>query len=282
MRLRFLGAVGLATAGAVLLAVLPFAAAPAAAQGDDYGVIAYSPSTGFDIAGFGANITAAALAAVQSCAAGGATDCTPLDWFYDAMAAFAEGTNGAYGTGEGWSNDLTVATDYADKYAIQTCQQFGGTDCRVTSISQTATVSSSGNGGIYYFTRKDPRLQGALKWMLDHQGSSKWSELCETAVEAAYGTSGRYATAAANYKAQHAAGRIHDPYNGKNANGPTTAPAGALVFFTGSDPSTGHVGIAVGDGSDYWTTDGTIHIAPLSEGDGYLGWSFAPTSWPGS
>lgn len=36
-----------------------------------------------------------------------------------------------------------------------------------------------------------------------------------------------------------------------------------------------------GDGSTFWTTDGTIRVAPLSEGDTYLGWSYAPASWPG-
>jgi hypothetical protein len=37
-----------------------------------------------------------------------------------------------------------------------------------------------------------------------------------------------------------------------------------------------------GDGQNYYTTDGgTIHLAPLSEGGTYYGWSLAPTSRPG-
>ena len=57
------------------------------------------------------------------------------------------------------------------------------------------------------------------------------------------------------------------------------APAGALVFFRGSHPAVGHAGIAVGDGANYWTTDGTIHIAPYSQG---LATSAGPTLPPRS
>jgi hypothetical protein len=119
-------------------------------------------------------------------------------------------------------------------------------------------------------TSNDPRLAEALAWEQAHLGSAQYNELCELSVENAYGTSGRYATAAADYQAQLAAGTIHSG----------TAPAGALVFFKGNS-SAGHVGIADG-GSNYYTSDGTIHVAPYTEGGGYLGWSYAPASWPGA
>ena len=68
--------------------------------------------------------------------------------------------------------------------------------------------------------------------------------------------------------------------------GDRNAPRGTLVFFNGKDPTKGHVGLAAGDGANYYTTDGgTIHLAPLSEGGTvYYGWSWAPptANWKGS
>ena len=151
-------------------------------------------------------------------------------------------------------------------------------------------------GGVTYvrqstFTVGDPRLAKALAWISARNGDTTVThgsttipvnEYCEEVDEWAYswfgGTKNNvgYASAFADYKVQLAAGRFH-----KDSTNESTAPAGALLFFTGADPSTGHVGIAVGDGAHYWTTDGTIHEAPLAEGDGYLGWSLAPLGWPG-
>jgi hypothetical protein len=114
--------------------------------------------------------------------------------------------------------------------------------------------------------------QRAVAWEQAHATSQNWNGLCEKAVENAYGVNGAYSNAMADYLAQRAAGRIHTDRN---------APTGALVFFSG-DSSDGHVGLAAGDGQTYYTTDGgTIHLAPLSEGGTYYGWSYAPTSWPG-
>jgi hypothetical protein len=121
----------------------------------------------------------------------------------------------------------------------------------------------------------DARAQGAVAWETAHSGSTAYNELCETAVERAYNTIGRYPSARANYLARLQDGTLHSETDSYHS----TAPAGALVFFNGSDPALGHVGIAVGDGSHYWTTDGTIHVAPLTEGDGYLGWAPAPANW---
>jgi hypothetical protein len=115
--------------------------------------------------------------------------------------------------------------------------------------------------------------QRAVAWEQAHARSQNWTDLCETAVENAYGVSKIFTYAVDDYHAQLAAGRIHTDRN---------APTGALVFFRGTNPSWGHVGLAAGDGQNYYTTDGgTIHLAPLSEGGTYYGWSLAPTSWPG-
>ena len=122
-------------------------------------------------------------------------------------------------------------------------------------------------------------LQKAVAWDQNHKGSSNWSGYCEQAVvEAAYYGAFFYGSASLNYTVQLQAGRIHTD---------TNPPAGALVFFKGGTAPIdqcsgspgglcGHVGIAVGDGANYWTSDGTIHVALYSEGLGYGGWSFAP------
>jgi hypothetical protein len=130
------------------------------------------------------------------------------------------------------------------------------------------------------FTVGDPRLANAAYWsiMATNRGFTMYNGWCEKAVEAAYSVSGvppGYTSALADYQAQLAAGRVHSETDPNNS----TAPRGALVFFTGSDPTEGHVGIAVGDGKNYWTSDGTMHMAPLTEGVGYKGWSLAPLSW---
>jgi hypothetical protein len=154
-------------------------------------------------------------------------------------------------------------------------------------------MQSDGNAVIYTPSNAAPwatntvqnalssRESRAVAWELAHahdqnyyQTGYSWDGWCETAVEMAYGTIYRYGSARIDYLTQLNAGQIHTG---------TNAPAGALVFFRGSDPRTGHVGLAYGDGQHYYTTDyGVIGVAPLSEGLGYLGWAYAPTSWPGA
>lgn len=118
----------------------------------------------------------------------------------------------------------------------------------------------------------DPRLARAVAWSQSHAGNTSYDGYCERMAENAYGTSGKYPSARADYLAQKAAGALHTDAN---------PPAGALVFETGSDPSLGHIGISAGGGK-YWTSDGTVHLVTLSYGGPYLGWSYAPPSWPGA
>lgn len=67
--------------------------------------------------------------------------------------------------------------------------------------------------------------------------------LCELFVERAYGTSGRYASAIAAYRALRASGQIHTASTG--------IPAGALVFSENPawDSGYGHVMLSRGDGT---------------------------------
>ena len=158
--------------------------------------------------------------------------------------------------------------------------------------SQTVAVDGATYVRRSTITLGDPRLVQVLAWISARNGDRTVThgstpipvnDYCEEVNEWAYGWFGGttdgigYSNAHLDYEAQLVAGRIHSESNSDNS----TAPAGALVFFTGADPATGHIGIAVGDGKHYWTTDGTIHVASLTEGDGYLGWCLAPLNWPG-
>lgn len=102
-----------------------------------------------------------------------------------------------------------------------------------------------------------------------------WSGWCELFVERAYGTSGRYPSAQANFNAQRAAGRVRTD---------TNPPAGALVFYAWG--SYGHVGVSLG-GGQVISTQGFSTPLPVRQHTvtginlQYLGWAAAPTSWPG-
>jgi Domain of unknown function (DUF4189) len=143
---RWLAGFGTVTAALAALLV------PVTAQAvtEDYGSIAYSPSTGVMVAGRGFTQNGAKMAALYECVAqGGGSDCWALDWYHDAIGSFAASPNGDYGTGQGWADGMSQATSTADYYAKQTCQKYGGTGCQVVFRGYTAYVSSSGTGGGY-------------------------------------------------------------------------------------------------------------------------------------
>lgn len=111
-------------------------------------------------------------------------------------------------------------------------------------------------------------------WKTTLTPDGMWSGWCERFVEIAYGTTGRYPSAIADYNAQRAAGRISTSMN---------PPAGALVFYNLS--SYGHVGVSIG-GGQVISTKGINTWEPVRQHgvtdlSGYLGWSYAPMAWPG-
>lgn len=112
----------------------------------------------------------------------------------------------------------------------------------------------------------------AVAWANSMVGATGYDGWCERFVENAYGTSGRYGSALANFNAQQAAGRISTS---------TNVPAGALAFFRNPyDGGYGHVEISRGDGS-FVSTAATVRVVGFSYGGTFLGWSPAPDSWPG-
>jgi len=203
-------------------------------------------------------------------------DCNTAVWVqygYVAIATANKTSDSAnnYAWGWGWGHTEAAALGAAEN----ACKYYNGKACPDAGWTVTPNYAGAEATSGGYISNP---LVDAVTWALDNKSTNplsntNWNLYCEQAVEEAYGTSGRYYYAIDNYKAQKAAGRL--------VSGPN-APEGALVFFVGADPSQGHVGLAVGNGVDYYTTDGgTIHEEPLTQGVDYEGWSYAPASWPG-
>lgn len=104
----------------------------------------------------------------------------------------------------------------------------------------------------------------AIQWFYNHMGNTSYEGKCELAVENAFGTSGRYATAIANWNAR----AQQQPY--------TSAPRGALVFYNTS--TSGHVTISLGQGSVVSSSapGGKIGISSISYFQRPLGWAWSP------
>ncbi|TWD74993.1 hypothetical protein FB561_6428 [Kribbella amoyensis] len=108
------------------------------------------------------------------------------------------------------------------------------------------------------------RADDAIAWFAARNGSTSYQGYCEKAVENAYGKTGIYASAIANWNDAVRRGAAH--------KGDLNPPKGALVFWNIS--SYGHVGLATGDGS-FWATsvNGRIGKAKLPYFANYLGWA---------
>ncbi|MEV7629654.1 hypothetical protein [Actinoplanes sp. NPDC089786] len=103
----------------------------------------------------------------------------------------------------------------------------------------------------------------AIQWFYNNSGRTNYEGKCELAVENAFGTSGRFATARANANARP----LQQPYS--------DAPRGSLVFYNTS--AAGHVAISLGAGKVYSTSaGGRIGIVPISYFQNPMGWSYAP------
>lgn len=108
------------------------------------------------------------------------------------------------------------------------------------------------------------RADNAIAWFAARNGSTAYQGYCEKAVENAYGRTGVYASAIANWNDAVRRGAAH--------RGDRNPPKGALVFWNIS--AYGHVGLATGDGY-FWATsvNGRIGKAKLPYFSNYLGWA---------
>ncbi|MBE9209170.1 DUF4189 domain-containing protein [Nostoc sp. LEGE 06077] len=96
-----------------------------------FGAISYSPSTRIYSSGTAKTKQAAINAALNKCIReSGAKDCTTPLWFKNAWGALAVGSDGSYGTG--WGSEQSLAK----KFALETCQKYGGEDCQVVFLKQ--------------------------------------------------------------------------------------------------------------------------------------------------
>ncbi|MBU7582808.1 MAG: DUF4189 domain-containing protein [Nostoc sp. TH1S01] len=96
-----------------------------------FGAISYSPSTRTYSSGIAKTKQAAINASLNKCRReSGAKDCTTPLWFKNAWGALAVGTDGSYGTG--WGTDQSLA----ERFAVETCQKYGGEDCQVVFIKE--------------------------------------------------------------------------------------------------------------------------------------------------
>ncbi|MCC5636713.1 DUF4189 domain-containing protein [Nostoc sp. CHAB 5844] len=96
-----------------------------------FGAIAYSSSTQVYSSGIAKTKQAAVNAALNNCRRESrAKDCTVPLWFKNAWGALAVGSDGSYGTG--WGTDQSLA----ERFAVETCEKYGGEDCQVVFIKQ--------------------------------------------------------------------------------------------------------------------------------------------------
>lgn len=120
----------------------------------------------------------------------------------------------------------------------------------------------------------------AIAWGNSKIGSQDYPMLCERFVENAYGVTGRYPSALADFTDQQTKGLIRTTL---------PAPRGALVYSrTPYDQGYGHVEISRGDGTYLSGGMGNPTVQLVSSpsartGAGYtfLGWAYPPASWPG-
>ncbi len=159
---------------------------------------------------------------------------------------------------------------------------YGGS-ARVRNISDTEwnQMWAQFNDGGYAADCAPPptasREQRAIEWSRTQLRSTRWNGWCEKFVEAAYGTTGRYASALAHANSQIARGRMN--------RGNRNVPAGALAFFGAHSTNRGygHVMLSIGGGqfitSGYNANGAYITTLNGIGGAPYIGWAWADPGW---
>ena len=111
-----------------------------------------------------------------------------------------------------------------------------------------------------------PSASEIIGWAKSKLGSHKWDGRCQAFVADSYSVGGTYArnskgTATQAYKAWC------------KSTSKSDVPVGATVYFNGTKPAIGHVGIYIGQGQYIHASRG-IRISNLSGAKGYRGWGF--------
>lgn len=132
-----------------------------------------------------------------------------------------------------------------------------------------ASLVMQSDGNLVEYTAAGPAWwtsspgERAIQWFYNHKGATNYEGKCELAVENAFGTSGKYATARADW-------------NARTQHGPvTSAPRGTLVFYSTS--SAGHVAISIGNGRVLSSSaGGKIGDVSVTYFQNPLGWAVSP------
>lgn len=178
-------------------------------------------------------------------------------------ALWASGTSGRSGSTLVIQNDSNLVI-YLNGSAIWArtgcCSSGAPAGAREERAAQWATAEKNS---------PNPRMSDQLR--------HAWSGFCESFVEIAFGTIGRFGSATIHYNWQRSAGRIHTDPN---------PPRGALVFYGGGD-GYGHIGVSIGGGQVISTQGLSGQYLPVWQhgvtalSNPYLGWAYAPPDWPG-
>ncbi|WP_267618150.1 hypothetical protein [Gordonia bronchialis] len=143
-----------------------------------------------------------------------------------------------------------------------------------TGTNNPVTGPCAGGGGPAPQSSRESR---AVSWAVGQVGSGAYNFACQRFVENAFGTSGRFGSAIQMFNTLRSQGAIRGG----------TPPAGALTFSKSSwDKGYGHVSISLGNGryvSGGMPAPSTVNYmnGPAASGGTYLGWAYAPASWPG-
>jgi uncharacterized protein YraI len=201
-------------------------------------------------------------------------------------------------SGPGTGNPVTGTEPAGAQFTLQ-CQWQGSTSVNGNATWDDVTFANGVTGAItdYYTTtpswnsyapgtgacgagNSTPQMQAAANWAVSEKNSPDpawsdhyqhyWSGWCEEFAEQAEGFQFRFATATADYNAEHNAGRIHTD---------TNPPAGALVFYGGGGGA-GHVAVSIGNGQEIGTLGYVGDHYPVSQypvtgylTNPYLGWA---------
>ena len=113
---------------AIVFAAILMSAGAASADTGPYGAIAYAEaSDNVYVVTDHDTQEAATAAALADCQKENKSCTIPL-WFMNACGAFARASDGSWGTGWGETQDL------AKDWAIRTCGNYGGKDCRLRVV----------------------------------------------------------------------------------------------------------------------------------------------------
>ncbi len=181
--------------------------------------------------------------------------------YTNGQALWSSNTAGNSGTRLVMQGDGNLVIYNSSNVAVFVTGTVGITGARLVMQTDGNLVLYASDGRAWWASKSSS--ERAIQWFYNRQGWTSYEGKCELAVENAFGTSGQYLTAKANWNAR----TKYYPYS--------SAPRGTLVFYNTS--VNGHVGISLGNGQVISTSaGGKIGIVPISYFQNPLGWAYSP------